>query len=100
MKNIKVENMTSPNGNDVPNQFIITTPDGVYFQSYDSIIAFRSHREEDYSLANGFKIVLDENYWNYSNTTGKYRNLFLGEDRRETERKIKAGIYQLADLNN
>jgi len=43
-KSIKVENMTSPNGNKVPNQFIIRNEiwNGMYkeyFQSYDSVIA-------------------------------------------------------------
>ena len=34
MKTIKVQNLTSSNGNDVPNQFEIRTEEGVYFQSY------------------------------------------------------------------
>jgi len=91
MKNVKVENMTSSNGNDVPNQFIIKTKDGIYFQSYDSIIVFIRNKDR--------KIFLDKNYWDYSKTTGKYRNLFLGEIKKETEEKIKAGIYKLKDLN-
>ena len=33
------------------------------------------------------KIELDQKYWNYSNTTGKYRNIFLGETITETKRK-------------
>ena len=37
---VKVYNMTSPNGNKVPNQFEIYTSKGRYFQSYNSIIAF------------------------------------------------------------
>jgi hypothetical protein len=32
--------MRSAKGNKIPNQFIIDTEDGSYFQSYDSIIAF------------------------------------------------------------
>ena len=38
---IKVKNMTSGKGNEVPNQFLITTPEGIYFQSYQSTIAFK-----------------------------------------------------------
>ena len=38
---------------------------------------------------------LDHYYWNYSTTTGKYRNRFLGEDRKETEAKIKDAIKHL-----
>jgi len=79
------------NGRDIPNQFIIHTSEGVYFQSYNSVIAFKS---------NDNKISIDKNYWDYSRTTGKYRNIFLGEDKKETERKIKEGIYKLVDLNS
>mgnify|MGYP003132017898 CR=1 FL=1 len=75
----------------VPNQFEIMTKEGLYFQSYNSIIAFKDY--------NGDKIILDENYWDYSKTTGKYRNKFLNEDKKETQKKIKQGIYKLANLN-
>jgi hypothetical protein len=73
-----------------PNQFILFSEEGNYFQSYDSIIVFRP--------LSG-KIQLDANTWDYSKTTGKYRNLFLGEDKKETEKKIKSGEYILTDLN-
>lgn len=87
---MKVENMTSPQGNKVANQFIITDDNNNdYFQSYRSIIAKRSQG----------KIYLDEYYWDYSRTTGKYRNEFLGEGIAETRAKIKSGEYILADLN-
>jgi hypothetical protein len=33
-------------------------------------------------------VYLDENKWDYSVTTGKYRNIFLGETRKETQKKI------------
>jgi hypothetical protein len=87
---MKVENMTSKNGNKVLNQFIIQTDKGLYFQSYNSIIAFKP--------LNG-KIQLDKNLWDCSVTTGKYRNLFLNETKKETEQKIKDGHYILTDLN-
>lgn len=87
---IKVRNFWSDrSGREVANQFIIETPDGIYFQSYGSIIVFS---------AKG-KIFLDSRYWDYSKTTGKYRNRFLGETKRETEAKIKSGEYTLTDLN-
>ena len=92
-KKMKVQNMTSNrSGRDVPNQFIITTdkPREVFFQSYDSIIVRQS---------TGGKIALDSKYWDYSVTTGKYRNQFLGETKKETEAKIKSGEYILTDLN-
>jgi len=90
IKGVSVINMDSARGNTVPNQFIITTPQGQHFQSYASVIAFRSNSGE---------ITLDENKWDYSTTTGKYRNQFLGETKKETQAKIDNGTYQLSNLN-
>jgi hypothetical protein len=87
---VKVQNMTSSRGNDVPNQFIIETNDGIYFQSYNSIIVYHSLDGKTY---------LDEKYWDYSNTTGKYRNQFLNESKKETQSKINSGEYILTNLN-
>ncbi len=92
----KVCNMPSYKGTGdvVANQFVITinTNKGTkrIFQSYDTVIAVR---DED------GKITLDENSWDYSQTTSRYRNKFLCENTAETRRKIKNGIYQLANLN-
>lgn len=90
---MKVENLTSPrSGREVANQFIITDADGNhFFQSYRSVIAVK-YRETG-------NIALDSRYWDYSVTTGKYRNQFLGESKVETQRKIDAGEYQLINLN-
>ena len=87
----QIKNMTSHNGNTIPNQFEITTPEGIFFQSYRTIIVFKPN--------DGRKIQLDRKAWDYSVTTGKYRNIFLGERKADTERKIKSGDYELADLN-
>lgn len=87
---MKVSQFNGRNGA-VKNQFLINNDNGdVTFQSYDSIIAIKK---------NDGSIVLDERYWDYSKTTGKYRNQFLNEDKKETEKKIKDGIYKLANLN-
>ena len=96
---MKVENITSNNGNKIKNQFIITDDVGnKYFQSYNSIIVKEIfHKWEDNTQTSG--IFLDQKYWNYSNTTGKYRNIFLGETITETKKKIKSGEYILTDLN-
>jgi len=96
---LKVENMISSRGNTVANQFIIYANDGKYFQSYDSIIAFIPNGNYKPELIGDYRAKLDEKYWNYSTTTGKYRNLFLGEDRKETEKQIKRGNYILTNLN-
>jgi len=86
---MQVRNMVSNNGNTVPNQFIIVDNDITYFQSYESIIV---------KIDCG-KVYLDRDKWDYSRTTGKYRNIFLGEAKKETEKKIATGKYILADLN-
>jgi hypothetical protein len=91
---MKVQNMTSRAGNKVANQFIITDDKGnEYFQSYRSTIVKKDYEGEQ------VKIYLDEKYWNYSNTTSKYRNDFLDEGIAITRSKIKSGEYILTDLN-
>ncbi len=83
---MNVQNLTSNQGNTIANQFEITTKKGRYFQSYKSMIVFIP--------SNGAKIQLGED-WNYSQTTSKYRNIFLGESSKETEAKLKSGEYKL-----
>jgi hypothetical protein len=98
---MKVENITSNNGNKIANQFVITDNHKmgnkiVYFQSYNSMIAKKIY---DNIGAYVVETFLDQKYWNYSNTTGKYRNIFLGETIKDTKAKIKSGEYILTDLN-
>jgi len=88
---MKVSNFKSNNGNTIANQFLITEKNKQTFQSYRSIIAVKNYKTQ--------KVYLDEYFWNYSVTTGKYRNQFLGEGIAETRRKIKEGIYKLKNLN-
>ena len=99
---MKVKNMQSNNGNSIANQFIITDHGrgalGNFivretFQSYSSIIAIRIEWDDRTD------IKLDKKYWDYSATTGKYRNQFLGEGIADTRKKIKSGIYKLVNLN-
>lgn len=79
MKDLKqgvaVQNMTSTNGNKVANQFIIdtATKDGSYitFQSYEATIC------KYYIFSN--KLILNDNIWDYSNTTRKYFKQFIDE---------------------
>ena len=93
INNIKVEQLCNSHGNEVKNQFIIRNESGRYFQSYKSIIAFIPSSRDD-------KITLDETYWDYSTTTGKYRNQFLNEDKKTTSAKIASGEYVLMNLNS
>ena len=91
---MQVKNMTSLKSyNNIPNQFIITDDNKTYFQSYKSIIV-KIERLEDKVIT-----YLDPVYYNYSRTTSKYRNAFLGESTKEIERKIKEGVYILENLN-
>ena len=108
---MKVQNITSSRGNTIANQFIIPEEGGILgnfikrdtFQSYNSIIATKTlWRYEDVKYQDNPKtqeIELDEKYWNYSKTTGKYRNIFLGETKKETQAKIDNGTYKLVNLN-
>lgn len=99
---MKVENMTGRTGKAITNQFILTDEGrgalGNFiwrkaFQSYDSIIAVKT------SWPDELRIELDERFWDYSVTTGKYRNQFLGEDKKATQEKIDNGTYILTNLN-
>ena len=88
---MNVANMTSNRGNTIANQFVITDDNGdEFFQSYSSTIVKRSQD----------KVYLDAHFWDYSVTTSKYRNQFLGEKTAETKRKIANGEYILMDLNS
>ena len=88
---MKVLNMTSNNGNKVPNKFIIESDNKTVFQSYNTIIAVK---END-------KVVLDINALEYSATTLKYLKQFLNtsESKKSLYEKIESGFYTTSDLN-
>jgi len=88
---MKVSNMTSCNGNKVPNQFIITdeSENAEYFQSYNTVIAKRCNSV----------ITLDISAHDWSGTTIKYRNIFLGANSGQVADRIESGEYLLEDLN-
>jgi len=75
-----------------PNQFVVVTENGKYFQSYNSKICFIPN--------DGSPIQLDRSKWDFSKTTSKYRNQFLGEDTKTTQKNIDNGTYILTDLNS
>lgn len=78
MNNIKVRNMVSTRGNEVPNQFTIYA-DGVnYFQSYQSMIA----------KYDGTVLTLGHD-WDYSDTTLKYLYIWLNNNCRSTWRGLE-----------
>ena len=91
------------------------------FQSYQSLIAIKGYELREMQNSDTFEdgiyclsddwdlwdkdlnkplIILDYNHWDYSTTTGKYRNIFLNENKSLTQKKINANIYSLVDLNN
>lgn len=99
---MQVSQMEGRTGRPVANQFILSEEgrgaNGNFitkevFQSYDSLIV------ERITWSDSVKIRMDEHYWNYSSTTSKYRNKFLGLTTKETKAKIDSGEIQLTNLN-
>tara|TARA_R110000787_G_scaffold60854_4_gene138154 strand:+ start:348 stop:626 length:279 start_codon:yes stop_codon:yes gene_type:complete len=92
MKTIQVNQMCSPRtGNPVANQFKIYTKKGVYFQSYDTLIAYKP---------NEGKLKLDVNYWDYSRTTLKYLHEFTRyQSKKDTLKAIEDKQIILTNLN-
>lgn len=71
------------------NHTVIESNLGTMLTSYDSNIVFIP-RDENI-------IYLGRN-WDYSKTTGKYRNMFLGYDKKELEKMIKEGKAKVVAL--
>lgn len=67
---MQVRNMFSSRGNKVANQFIIEGDGIAIFQSYESTIAKVDYNKRE------IEIYKD---WDYSPTTGKYRNAFFDD---------------------
>ena len=88
---MKVSNMYSNNGNQVPNQFVIDSGNKTIFQSYKTIVAVKENGE----------VTLDSNALEYSNTTLKYLKQFLNtnESKKSLYAKIESGFYNTSDLN-
>lgn len=79
---MKIENLAT-------NQIVVRTSENVIFNSYGTNIV---------KIENG-KTFLDEKFYNYSKTTTKYRNQFLGLSTKEVEKNIKNGVFILTNLN-
>ena len=63
------------------NQFKVYTEEGEYFQSYDSVVAFKPNSSEE-----KIRVGVD---WDYSRTTMKYVGQFLGQNTAKTRKDIK-----------
>lgn len=99
MQFLSVEPMTSRGGNPLANQQIMSSNLGQMFVSYGTNICYKStHRYKDGDVSRP-KYIFDEYYWNYSRTTSKYRNEFLGFGVDECRKGIKEGWIKLTDLN-
>lgn len=94
---IGVEQMTSRSGNVVPNQTILSDMTGKTFVSYGSKIVYQSKDRASDGLP--LEIIVDENYWDYSRTTGKYRNEFMNMGVQDVRDHIKEGRIQVGNLN-
>ena len=81
-------------GRQIANQNIVYTPEYTMFVSYNTNIVKTTFDDEGKRIT-----ILDSYYWDYSRTTGKYRNEFLGEGIEETRKKIEDGKYILGNLN-
>ncbi len=102
-----IDNMTSRSGA-VANQFTIRTERGEIFQSYQSLCAgkiYRLRNSEEHTKVT-LKAIKENPFWegvvlgpdwDYSKTTGKYRNQFLDENKKATEEKIRQGVYLIVD---
>lgn len=76
---MKVRNMKSARSNrEVANQFVIEDDNRVMFQSYHSPIV---------EINRALHIITVYPHWDYSVTTGKYRNQFMDEE----------GFYEMAN---
>ena len=94
---IGVENMTSRNGKPIPNQVILSESLGDTFVSYGTKIVYQSTRISKDGLPKD--IIVDETNWDYSRTTGKYRNEFMGMGVQDVRDHIKDGRIKVGDLN-
>jgi hypothetical protein len=97
VKGGKATRMKSNGGHPVRNQWLIETDRGVFFQSYNAIIAYRLKEKTAFNSTG--QVWLDRGLWNCSRTTARYRRLFLGEGIEETRNKIKSGEYKFYYLN-
>ena len=87
----KVKNIINNNGNPAVNQFVITTGDKVFFQSYDSMVAMWDKKARKLYVTS---------YWDYSATTRKHFYIFLNDYTavRGTRENILQGLKDGASV--
>lgn len=91
---IRISNIINNNGNTSPNQFVVRTTNGVYFQSFDTVIAVK----------NKDGVFLDRTALLQSNVTIKHLYIFLTKyiffyevDRKLITNHLAKGIIKYAD---
>lgn len=82
VKNLEIQNVKN-NGREVPNQFII-----FYKEDNKQYKVFQSYKSMIVKWKNGIIVAVGKD-WDYSRTTGKYRNLLTGENKKEFEKMLK-----------
>lgn len=82
MKNLIVKNIFN-NGREVPNQFEI-----YYMENNKQYKVFQSYSSMIIKWENGTIIEVGSD-WNYSSTTGKYRNLLTNTNKKQFEKILK-----------
>ena len=91
IRKLKKRLFPEPVKRDKPLQVITVDAEGnIIYTSYFRNIA----KKDKYG-----KVTLDRELWNLPGKTGQGRDLFLGEDRYSTLKRIESGEYALADLN-
>lgn len=88
---ISFSQLINDKGNPAANQFVINADNGVYFQSYDSVIAQKNYSDG--------KIYLSPS-WDFSKTTLKHLYIFLRDytrfsvnNKKDVEYNIKNGNF-------
>ena len=83
----KVQNLSSPrSGRPVANQYDLVFENGIGFQSYGTLIAFRM---------NGYLYLTD--YHDYSKTTSKYATEWTGYNTQERREGLESGKFILVE---
>jgi len=79
--------MKSNKGRTVPNQYVMRLNNCNVFQSYETVIAIHDYKEN--------VVYLNEDYYDYSRTTARYRNKFFDLTTKEIKEKIKEKQFLL-----
>lgn len=75
------------------------TKNQVVVQFSDGSEIFNSYGKNIVEYSKNHKIYFDKKYWNFSNTTSKWRNKYMGVDSKWVKDAIKNGIVKFKDLN-